>query len=199
MERFFLHWVSHYGYFGISFLLMLGIVGIPVPDETLLALTGFLVFKHKLEMAPALAAAFGGSIFGITFSYLIGRSGGYYLVHTYGHKVGITPEKLEHAHRWMERTGKWGLSIGYFVPGVRHLTALGAGAARMKYPIFALFAYTGAAVWSTTFILVGFYFGKEWTGSSASIHRWFLIGCGALAVLLLIYYAVVRMRRRRKE
>ena len=30
-----LNWVTRYGYFGIFFLLMLGIVGLPVPDELL--------------------------------------------------------------------------------------------------------------------------------------------------------------------
>ena len=35
MEQSILAWISQYGYFAIFFLLMLGIVGLPVPDETL--------------------------------------------------------------------------------------------------------------------------------------------------------------------
>lgn len=197
MEKTLLHLVSHYGYIGIFSLLVLGIVGIPVPDETLLALTGFLIFKGRLHMAPAIAAAISGSVCGITSSYLIGRSGGYYLVHKYGYKAHITPEKLEKARLWLDRTGKWGLVAGYFIPGVRHLTALAAGATRMEYHVFAVFAYAGAALWCTTFVLAGFFFEKEWIGSSASIHRVALIVCGAAALLLILYYLVALRRAKR--
>lgn len=197
MEKILLHWISQHGYAGIFSLLMFGIIGAPVPDETLLALTGYLIFKGRLHMVPAFASAFSGSICGITFSYLIGRTGGYYLVRTYGHRVRITPEKLEQAERWLESTGKWGLIIGYFIPGVRHLTALGAGAARMKYPVFAAFAYTGGALWSTTFIMAGFFFEKEWSGSSASIHRWALIACGVVAFLVIANYLAAGRRKKR--
>ncbi len=43
-----LNWVTRYGYLGIFALLMLGIVGVPVPDELLLTCAGFLVFKGYL-------------------------------------------------------------------------------------------------------------------------------------------------------
>jgi membrane protein DedA with SNARE-associated domain len=176
---------------------MLGIVGVPFPDETLLVLTGYLIFKGKLEMAPAIVAAISGSFCGITLSYLIGRSGGYYLIHRYGHKVHITPEKLERADRWIDRYGKWGLSVGYFIPGVRHLTALTVGSARMKYHVFAAFAYTGGAVWSTTFIVAGFFFEKEWIKSPRSFHREALISVGFLVGFLLLYYLATKIHRRR--
>ena len=41
MEQHVLHWISQYGYPAIFCLLMLGIVGLPVPDETLLTFTGY--------------------------------------------------------------------------------------------------------------------------------------------------------------
>jgi hypothetical protein len=34
------HWISSYGYWGLTALLMLGIGGLPVPDETLLTFPG---------------------------------------------------------------------------------------------------------------------------------------------------------------
>ncbi|MDR3568650.1 MAG: DedA family protein [Syntrophobacteraceae bacterium] len=198
MEHTILHWVSQYGYFAIFSLLMLGIVGVPVPDETLLVLTGYLVFKGRLQMVPAIASAISGSICGITLSYMIGRTGGYYLIHRYGPKVHITPEKLQRAERWVDRYGKWGLSIGYFIPGVRHLTALTAGAARMQYHLFAAFAYSGGALWSTTFIIAGFFFEKEWMKSPASVHREALIAGGGLACFLLLYYLATKIHSRCK-
>jgi membrane protein DedA with SNARE-associated domain len=51
------YWVTHYGYGGIFVLLMLGIVGIPIPDESLLAFAGYLVSKGELQLLPTLAVA----------------------------------------------------------------------------------------------------------------------------------------------
>ena len=38
------HWISTYGYPAIFVLLVFGIVGLPVPDETLLTFTGITVW-----------------------------------------------------------------------------------------------------------------------------------------------------------
>ena len=54
-------WVSHYGYAALFGLLMVGIVGLPVPDETLLTFSGYLISKGKFHPALAFAAGFGGS------------------------------------------------------------------------------------------------------------------------------------------
>ena len=35
-----LAWLTQHGYSGLFFLLMLGIVGLPIPDETLLVFCG---------------------------------------------------------------------------------------------------------------------------------------------------------------
>jgi membrane protein DedA with SNARE-associated domain len=67
------HWITVYGYFGVFALLMLGIIGLPVPDETVLALVGYLAFRGDLQLVPAYLAGFLGSICGISLSYLIGR------------------------------------------------------------------------------------------------------------------------------
>jgi membrane protein DedA with SNARE-associated domain len=68
-----LNWIPEYGYPALFLLLMLGIVGLPIPDETLLTFSGYLIFKNQLLWMPTMATAFFGSICGITISYLIGR------------------------------------------------------------------------------------------------------------------------------
>jgi membrane protein DedA with SNARE-associated domain len=171
---------------------MFGIVGLPVPDETLLAFSGHLVFNGQLGLIPTIASAFLGSACGISISYCLGRKGGPLLINRYGHKVSITPEKIERANRWMTRYGRWILIAGYFIPGVRHLVALAAGASRLKYSVFAIFAYTGALLWSATFVVVGFFLEKEWKGTSAAIHRMVLISVAAIAAVLLLRYIARR-------
>jgi membrane protein DedA with SNARE-associated domain len=83
METQVLAWITQYGYLAIFSLLVLGIVGLPVPDETLLTFTGYLVYSGHLSLPIAYAAAFCGSACGITLSYALGRWFGLSLIHRY--------------------------------------------------------------------------------------------------------------------
>jgi membrane protein DedA with SNARE-associated domain len=155
-------WLLHYGSITLFFALALGIVALPIPDETLMLISGILMSKGKLNIIPTLFAAYGGAICGITISYIIGTTVGYYFIHRFGGWVGLTDEKLMKAHDWFERYGRWGLFIGYFIPGVRHLTGIFAGTTKIEYSHFALFAYAGAVVWATVFLSIGYFSGEYW-------------------------------------
>src|SRR5262249_11216787 len=115
-------WLTQYGSFALFGLLALGIIALPIPDETLMTFAGVMIAKGHLEMIPTLLAAYGGCFFGITVSYFIGRTAGTYLVKQYGSHIGLTEEKINRVHLWFEKIGKWTLLVGYFIPGVRHLT-----------------------------------------------------------------------------
>ena len=190
-------WISHYGYFGLFALLMLGIVGLPVPDETLLTFAGYLIFKKQLSFPLTLLFAFLGSSTGISLSYALGRSLGLFLIHKYGRYVFITPEKLELVRRWFLRRGRWSLPIGYFIPGIRHLTAYVAGASRLEIPVFATFAYSGALVWSATFILLGYFLGDQWEFVLArlqdNIFEGTLIVLAILALIWILRRKLIRL------
>ncbi len=178
-------WIAHYGYVGIFGLLMLGIVGLPIPDETLLLFTGYLIFKHELEPLPAFASGFLGSICGISVSYAVGRTLGQYLATRIGHLLHIAPDKLDHVRAWYERHGKYGLVISYFIPGIRHLAAYVAGSSKLPLPVFAPFAYLGGFLWSSSFITIGYLLGDEWQQMSMPIHRYLVIGAVMAGVALV--------------
>lgn len=200
MEQSLLQWISQYGYAGIFFLLRFGIIGVPIPDETLLTFSGYLIFKGQLQIAPTMISAFLGSICGITMSYLLGRTGGRSLIIRYGNCLHITMDKMDRVQEWLECRGRWGLFVGYFIPGVRHLTAFVAGTSQMRYSIFAAFAYSGGLLWTTTFITAGFFLGKEWVQMAASIRQWILIAIALVGCLLLVHtYLVQRPPPRQKE
>ena len=187
-----MQWIARYGYAGIFLWLMLGIVGLPVPDDTLLAFAGYLVFKGRLHPAPTLAAAFLGSVSGITISYTLGRTAGTYLVEKFGGRLHLTAERLEDAHRWFERLGRWVLVVGYFVPGVRHLTAFVAGSSRLKLRVFALYAYTGGLIWSATFIAAGYFLGEKWVTAGAAFRHHLIIAACLGAFIFIAAWLVQR-------
>jgi membrane protein DedA with SNARE-associated domain len=190
-------WLSHYGYPALFGLLVLGIVGLPVPDETLLVFCGYLIWKGKLEPAGTFLAAFGGSVCGISLSYFIGRTYGHKVTHRYGRVIGFTPERLDRVHRWFERIGTWLLTVGYFIPGVRHFTALVAGTAELQWPVFALFAYSGAALWVTVFLTLGYAVGDRWEQTSSTFHKYALFATLLAVLVSFLVWAIRRNHRPR--
>lgn len=193
-------WISKYGYAGLYFLLMFGIIGFPVPDETLLTFAGFLIHRGDLNPIPTFLSAFLGSITGITASYLIGRSFGLIILKRYGRYIHISEDKIEKAHQWFEKTGKWSLSIGYFIPGIRHLTALVAGSSKLEYSIFSFYSYIGGLVWTLTFISVGYYVGEKWGNVLSEIESHVFIASvilfSLIAVYLLIHFFILKKRKK---
>lgn len=174
---------------------MFGIVGIPIPDETLLVLAGYLVYKGQLLIIPTVATAFCGSICGITLSYGLGRTAGVSLIERYGCLLHISKEKIDRAHGWLARTEKWGLLIGYFIPGIRHLTGFAVGAANLKYSVFALFAYCGGLIWSCTFITLGYFGAQGWTQATGRVREALLIAAAIAICLILLSYCLARIGR----
>ena len=193
-----LRWVIEYGYIGIFSLLALGIIGAPIPDEGVLAFAGYLVYEGKMQLLPTMAAAFFGSVCGITLSYGLGRTVGDYLVRKFAHAVRGTEDKLTHAHTWYDRVGKWGLLFGFYLPGVRHLIGFGAGITKLPVPVFALFAFTGAFIWSLTFICAGYFLGREWTLIFGEIRPTLVTSSVVIVSFSLLYILVRQFLRKQK-
>jgi membrane protein DedA with SNARE-associated domain len=190
-----LQWVAHYGYAAIFSLLVLGIVGLPVPDETLLTFAGYLVYKGDLRLIPTYASAVVGSMCGITISYILGRSVGIFLIHRYGWIFHITPARMGKVHSWFDRFGTWTLLVGYFIPGVRHVTAVVAGTTKLRPLLFSIFAYSGALIWAATFIALGVIFGDQWSQVVKQVDR-HIVKITLAFVILMTVYLVWRLRKR---
>ncbi len=190
-------WIAQHGYAGIFSLLVFGIVGLPVPDEWLLTFSGFLVFKRTLSFVPTFGAAFFGSSCGITVSYLMGRILDTYVLVKYGRYFHLTPERLARVHSWFERRGRWTLLVGYFIPGVRHLTGYVAGASELAFSQFALFAYTGAFCWAAVFITLGYVLGEQWNHVLHTLDEKKGVAVGLIVGGVIGYLIFGYLRRRR--
>jgi membrane protein DedA with SNARE-associated domain len=191
-------WLSEWGPFGLFGLLVFGIVGLPIPDETLLVFSGYLTAEGQMRTVPTFLAAYGGALCGISISYLLGRTAGHAIVLRYGGWFHLTPARLQQVHRWFQRTGNWLLTIGYFIPGVRHFTALVAGMSELEYLTFAAYAYPGGIFWATVFLVLGRIVGRNWEAAVALVHRYTVaVALGAAVLVLLVWWLRRRFWNRR--
>jgi membrane protein DedA with SNARE-associated domain len=188
--------ISHHGPALLFLLLMGGIVGIPIPDETLLVFCGYQISKGNLSPWQTWLFAVAGSLCGISLSYTIGRTLGLAGVHRYGKYLHLTEERLNRVHGWFDRIGHWALFVGYYIAGLRHFTAMVAGISKLRFPSFMMFAWSGGVLWVTTFLTLGYFLGDKWKQIAEVIHHYLLYA--SLVILFgagLWYY--LRLRRKR--
>jgi membrane protein DedA with SNARE-associated domain len=195
-----LPWLIKYSYLGIFAALGLGILGLPIPDETLMAFAGFLASRGTLSYPNAVLASFAGTICGISIGFFLGRSFGRPFLEKYSAKLRIYPRHLQKAEAWYSKYGKFALFIGYFIPGVRHITAIFAGISIMPYKVFAIYSFAGGLLWTLTFVTMGYYLGENWKlVYKYSYHYILPLVIVVSVVLLIINYLTMDDRKKRRN
>jgi membrane protein DedA with SNARE-associated domain len=195
VERDLLNWLAHYGAPLLFCAQVLGIIGLPIPDELLLTIAGALIAQGRLHAASTVTAALAGCLTGITTSYLIGRTLGKTVFKRYfaRHEAGV-----ERVHHWLQRFGGWLLAFGYFIPGVRHLTAITAGSGRLEYRTFAAYAYPGGVFWCAVFLGLGYFAGDRWREVLEAAHAHTAL-VAIIAIVLLGAFLLLRTRLQRTD
>jgi membrane protein DedA with SNARE-associated domain len=139
-------WVLSGGYIGIIVLMAMGSTPLPVPAEVVLPPAAFLAAQGKLNMAGVILAGTFGAYLGAAFMYWISRWIGRPLILRFGRFILLTPIKLEHAERWLNRYEAGGVFFARVLPVVRHLISIPAGIVRMSFPVFSLVTILGSAI-----------------------------------------------------
>ncbi|MGC4377600.1 DedA family protein [Fictibacillus sp. Mic-4] len=194
MEHFLGELIVRFGYIGLFAALALGIIGLPVPDETLLTFAGYNAFLGKLHFSITLLIAFIGAASGISISYLIGYKLGLPFLKKYGPKLHITEKRIARTRRLFKKYGNFLLILGFFIPGVRHLTAYITGIANIGWRRFMLYAYSGALIWSITFISLGYKLGEKWYIVGKYVHKYgfFVLLICLIAAFFVFAYLYLR-------
>ncbi len=187
---------DHYGYIVLFCVLIVELIALPTPGETLMTYCGFLVFQGRLNWATSIAVAAAGTILGITTSYFIGRILGNTFFAKYGHYIHMGPERLNQTSIWFQKYGNGLLLTSYYIPGFRHITGYFAGVTRISYPRFALTTYTGAIIWTGSFITLGKLLGYHWDRFHASSKKYLIVGA---MILFVIFVGVYLFKSRREQ
>jgi membrane protein DedA with SNARE-associated domain len=195
VERQFTEWLVRYGAPMLFVAQVFGIFGLPVPDELLLTLAGALIAKGVLHGSSTITAAIAGCLTGITLSYLVGRVIG---IAVLSRVFARHLAHLERAQAMFRRFGGWLLAFGYFVPGVRHVTAIAAGAGCLNYSSFAVYAYAGGTLWCTVFLALGYFAGDRWqmVARTARLHA---AGWGAVVICAVVAFALAHLAIQRQR
>ncbi len=154
---------SSYGYYLVFFFLMAEntfLLGLLIPGEAVLLLSGFLAAAGGLDIATVIGVASLAAILGNNAGYLIGREGGRRLMERIGSRW-LSPERIRAAEEYFDRHGQKTVFIGRFVAGVRTFVPVLAGVSKMPYPKFLIYTIASVLLWTTAIGLLGFFFGEN--------------------------------------
>jgi membrane-associated protein len=138
-----------------------------LPGDTLLFVAGMLAAGTAAQSAAVdtnfelwqllvfipVAAVLGGQV-----GYFVGR---YLGTAMFKPDAKVLKQKyLDEAHAFFEQRGPFAIVLARFVPIVRTLAPITAGAAKMQYGVFTLYNIIGAVLWGVGLTLLGYGLGQ---------------------------------------
>ena len=131
------HLIHDYGLAVVAGVIGLECIGLPFPGETVLILASiFAGTKHDLNIISVVLTAAGGAIVGQMVGYVIGREFGYWLLLRYGSYLRITESRIKLGEYLFLRHGGKIVIVARFIPVLRSLAGILAGANRMPWRQF---------------------------------------------------------------
>jgi membrane-associated protein len=165
-----------------------GLVPAPLPGDSLLFIAGFFCSTKAggndphLNLAVVVIGSFVAAVVGAQLGYLIGSRWG---VRLFKPNARIfKTEYLERAQAFFDRSGTRAVVLARFIPFVRTIVPMLAGASNMTARAFAAANIVGAALWAVGISLLGFFLGKQ-IGAD-NIDKYLLPIVAVIIVLSLI-------------
>jgi membrane protein DedA with SNARE-associated domain len=149
-------WVAAWGYPAICLMVLLGNIGAPVPEETILLLSGYLAWRGVLSLSTVVLVGTLSVVLGDNMSYWLGREAGRPLLLRYGRYLFVTPHQIRRAELFFARRGPWAVFWARFLAGVRFLAAPLAGIACMPFARFFTANALGAVAYVPLVTFLGY-------------------------------------------
>lgn len=188
------HLVHVYGLLVVAGFIGLESLGIPLPGETALIVGSVIAGRtHELNIVAVIIVAAVASVVGRIVGYAIGARFGYWLLLRYGPYVWITESRVKLGQYLFLKHGGIIIVVAQFVPFLRAIAGILAGANRMPRRTFLLASAVGATIWSLFFGFAAYYFGRQFARLAES--WWFFSGpsgwivCGIAAVVVILAIA----------
>jgi membrane-associated protein len=159
--------IDTFGTAGLLLVIFLesGVLPVPFPGDSLLFIAGFFASTKvhssdpHLNLGLVVVGSFLAAVAGSQIGYWIGKFFGTAL---FKPDARIFKTKyLEQAHAFFEERGDRAVVIARFIPFVRTIVPMIAGAGKMTQRRFFAANVIGAALWASGISLLGFFLGKQ--------------------------------------
>jgi|SRR3989344_1573831 len=155
------------GYVGIALLVFAEsglLIGLFLPGDSLLFAAGLLAGGGLLAFPPLVIVVVIAAILGDTVGYWFGKNVGRSLFSRPDSHF-FKQEYLKRTERFYKNYGARAIVLARFVPIVRTLAPILAGAGSMRYGRFLSYNALGACIWGAGMVSLGYFLGTLLPGS----------------------------------
>lgn len=180
-------------YSTLFFMLILGAVGLPIPEEITLLLGGYLSYLEFIDYWDTIFILIAGIIVSDMLTYFLGRYVGDWLWQRVFGKWRLLNAILKKAKYYFEKHGERVVIFSRPIVGVRIAVPMLAGYFRMNLWKFLLYDITAAIPWVFFLVTAGYYLGPgiDFFTAVHDIKYEFY----ALIVLLVIMSGAIKLLR----
>jgi membrane protein DedA with SNARE-associated domain len=189
---------EQYTYVAVFLALVLMGLGLPLPEELVLVLAGYLSWADLAQFWLMIATCAAAIACGDLLPYLAGRIFGERFLRSRVGRRWLNPRRMRRFNQLFLRYGAKVVFFARFFPGLRSVAYVVAGSLRMPLARFLFLDGLGILVTVPTFVGIGYAFGSNIDAALAKIRKWehgLLWGLGA-AVLVAIVWMWWRSRQR---
>ncbi len=181
--------LPHYGAALIFIVVFLNNLGFPLPGETILLGAGFILGRSETSVWEAMAASTVACFLGGICAFWMGRRLGHSGLEKI-HWLHLTPERLKWPERFFKRHGARAVFIARFIFLFPPVAAnVLAGMSKIPWRIYLFYNFTGSAAYTVTYVLIGYFFGKQW--KQLEVWLGFTTSYVVLAGIVLVAVCVI--------
>jgi membrane-associated protein len=195
------HLIDTFGPIGLFAIVFVesGLLPAPLPGDSLLFVAGLFSSTARTSGDPHLNLLL--VVIGAFVAAVLGAQVGYWIGSRYGTRLFkpdarlFKTEYLERSQDFFDRRGAGAVVLGRFIPFVRTIIPMLAGASRMQKRAYTIANVIGAAIWAVGVTLLGYFLGKSIGPSNVDKYLLPIVG---VIILLSLIPPLIEWRRHRK-
>lgn len=187
--------IAHWGYLALFLLVILGNIGLPVPEETILVLAGYMCWRGELHLLIVFVIAVVSAVGGDNIGYWLGHRFGRASLERHASWLLGHPDRLAMMQDFVARRGALAVFVARFVPGLRFMAGPLAGALGMPFPRFFGANLLGALTYVPIVVGLGYAIGY---GLGEYVEQLRRLGAdveGLVLVAALVFFTFLLARR----
>ncbi len=181
--------LGQFTYLMAIMMLVAGSFGVPIPEEAVLLILGYLAATSFISLLGAMLVGIIGIIIGDTIAYRIFLHGGRPFLAKWGSKIGLPLKRVEYIENKWEARRDQAVFLSRFMIGFRFLGPLVAGLTQMHWRRFFWLDFLSIIIWVPIMTLSGYFLSWHLeavlTGLKFLKHYVFIIVVAVIALVVL--------------
>lgn len=182
-----------YGYSVLGLILVLGAIGLPLPDGIATTVAGSLIAQGRMDWVAAVTITVAASVVGDAISYGLGRLLSREILERHGYWLGYTEVRRKRVQLLFDQWGSLTVFITRtFMSYLSSVASLFAGMTDYRLTKFLTVALLGRMIWAAAYLSLGHSIGADWQAATVFMTN---LGILLVSMMLLIGSSVVASGR----